>query len=73
MEIELLEKWREHLRSLPESAMGSQHVDIFLNTGEVIVDVAVFNGRFAQLPHELDAGEEIVKIVPHEVKNDRKK
>ena len=49
--------------------MGSQHVDIVLNTGEVIENVTVYNGRFAQLSHALNSEQSIVNIVM----NDQKK
>jgi hypothetical protein len=70
MELELSEHWRQHLQKLPESAMGSQHVDIILNTGNVFEDVTVFNGRFAQFPRALRADESIVDIIIHEMKGD---
>jgi hypothetical protein len=69
MEFELPKRWQKHLQGLPESAMGSQHVDIVLNTGEVIENVTVYNGRFAQLSHALNSEQSIVNIVM----NDQKK
>lgn len=56
------------MQTLPESSMGSQHVNIVLNTGEVMVNITVFNGRFAQLPRELGLDEGIVNIVMHDAK-----
>lgn len=43
MKIRLPENWIQKLIKLPESGMGVQHVDIFLNEGRVIRNVAVFN------------------------------
>jgi hypothetical protein len=70
MELELPEHWRRHLQKLPESSMGSQHVDIALNTGNIIKNVTVFNGRYAQLPRALGANEVILDIVIHEMKKE---
>jgi len=66
VELELSGKWRQHLQRLPESAMGSQHVDIILNTGQIIENVTVFNGRYAQLPTGLIEEESISDIVIRE-------
>lgn len=66
VELELPEKWRQHLQSLPESAMGSQHIDIILNTGRIIQNVSVFNGRYMQLPNAFIDEESISDIVMHE-------
>lgn len=38
------ENWKKKLQDLPETAMGSQHVDVVLKDGKVISDVIVFNG-----------------------------
>lgn len=43
--VHLDKKWQAILANLPEKAMGSQHVDIFLKDGRVIHDVPVFNGE----------------------------
>ena len=45
MRVHLNKKWQAKLADLPETSMGSQHVDIFLKDGRVIRDVPVFNGE----------------------------
>lgn len=43
MRITLPNQWCDKLANLPETAMGSQHVDIVLSSGYVIYDIPVFN------------------------------
>jgi hypothetical protein len=43
--IRLSEEWRRRLAQLPETSMGSQHVDVVLKKGQVIKNVVIFNGN----------------------------
>lgn len=45
MTIRLDKSWQNRLAQLPETSMGSQHVDFFLKDGRVVRDVVVFNGE----------------------------
>ena len=54
MKIHLDKKWQTKLSNLPETGMGSQHVDIFLKNGQVITDVPVFNGEDCETDHQFD-------------------
>jgi hypothetical protein len=54
MRIKLDEKWSRKLAELPETSMGSQHVDIFLRGNRIIRDVPVFNAEECQSPEEFD-------------------
>ena len=40
----LNEEWSRRLALLPETSMGSQHVDVILKKGRVIKNVVIFNG-----------------------------
>lgn len=64
-ELELSEHWRQHLQGLPESSMGTQHVDIILRCGKMIEDVTVFNGRYAQLTDAEFDNDDITSIAIH--------
>ncbi len=49
------------LSNLPETAMGSQHVDIYMNDGSVIHNLTVFNCMYYEGEKEINTSE-IVKI-----------
>jgi len=44
MTVHLGQRWQKKLAELPETGMGSQHVDIILKNGRVLQDLPVFNG-----------------------------
>lgn len=52
--IRLNKKWSRHLAQLPESSMGSQHVDVILKEGRVIKDVVIFNAEEGHSPEPFD-------------------
>lgn len=54
MRVHLNKQWQAKLADLPETSMGSQHVDIFLKDGNVIQDVPVFNGEDCETIHPFD-------------------
>lgn len=54
MLIKLDKHWQAILADLPETGMGSQHVDIVLNDGNTISDVPVFNGEDCEAPISFD-------------------
>ncbi len=62
--VGLDEKWSRKLAQLPETHMGSQHVDTFLRGNRVIRDVPVFNAEECQWPEEFDPNE-IVDLQLH--------
>jgi len=64
MTVKLDEKWSRKLAQLPETSMGSQHVDIILKGNRVIRDVPVFNAEECQCPEEFDP-EDIVDVQLH--------
>jgi hypothetical protein len=64
-QLELSDKWRQRLRDLPESQMGSQHIDVVLDTGEVILNLSVFNGRYLQLEGKTFTEKAIIDIKTH--------
>lgn len=64
-QLELSPKWRQCLRDLPESQMGSQHVDVVLQGGEVITNLSVFNGRYLQFKGKTIPEEAIINILAH--------
>ena len=49
MRVHLDRVWQAKLADLPESGMGSQHVDIILNDGRILRDVPVFNGEDCEI------------------------
>jgi hypothetical protein len=57
MTIHLGKRWQKKLAELPETGMGSQHVDITLKNGHVIHDLTVFNGEDCQAAEAFDPGE----------------
>lgn len=64
MKISIGKLWQDRLARLPESGMGSQHVDIVLKRGRVLRDVTVFNGEHCEVDHPFDV-KEIVEILLH--------
>jgi hypothetical protein len=44
MRINIGKNWQKKLALLPETGMGSQHVDFFLMNGRILEDIPVFNG-----------------------------
>lgn len=64
MRIKLDEKWSRKLAQLPETSMGSQHVDIFLKGNRVIRNIPVFNAEECQTEEDFDPNE-IVDVRVH--------
>ena len=54
MTVHLGKQWQKKLAALPESGMGSQHVDIILKDGRVLPDLPVFNGEECQADDAFD-------------------
>jgi hypothetical protein len=69
MRVRLSEKWTRKLAQLPETSMGSQHVDIILKNNKIMRDVPVFNGEECQSSEFFDPND-IVDVQLH-VANDR--
>jgi hypothetical protein len=65
MRINIGKTWQRKLAQLPESAMGSQHVDITLKGGRVLQNVPVFNGEDCEASEAFDPNE-IIDIKLHE-------
>lgn len=57
MTAHLGKQWQKKLAALPESGMGSQHVDITLKNGRVLQDLPVFNGEECQAVESFDPKE----------------
>ena len=57
MTVHLGKRWQKKLAELPETGMGSQHVDIVLKNGRVLQDLPVFNGEECQAAEEFDPKE----------------
>ncbi len=66
MTVRLGKRWQKKLAELPETGMGSQHVDIILKNGRVIRDLPVFNGDECQTNEAFDP-EQIQDIRLHQV------
>jgi hypothetical protein len=64
MRVKLHEKWSRKLAELPETSMGSQHVDIFLRGNRIIRDVPVFNAEECHCPEDFDPSD-IVDVQLH--------
>ena len=64
MTIHLGQRWQKKLAELPETGMGSQHVDIILKNGRVLQDLPVFNGDECQAGEAFDP-QEIADIRLH--------
>lgn len=64
MRIKLDEKWSRKLAQLPETSMGSQHVDIFLKGNRVVRDVPVFNAEECETSDPFDPND-IVDVRLH--------
>jgi len=52
--VRLNEEWSRRLAQLPETSMGSQHVDVILKKGRVIKDVVIFNAEEGHSPEPFD-------------------
>lgn len=57
--IKLPEKWINALTKMPESGMGTHHVDIILGSDRIIRNVTVFNSEDCQCeivfdPHDIE-------------------
>jgi hypothetical protein len=65
MRIKLEQRWTKKLLQWPESGMGYQRVDLRLDDGCELKDVAVFNAEEVELPAEY-ADRRIAGIRPHE-------
>jgi hypothetical protein len=61
MTTRLSEKWSRKLAELPETSMGSQHVDVVLKDHRVIRDVVVFNAEECHSAQPFDP-EDIIDI-----------
>ena len=57
MTVYLGKRWQKKLAELPETGMGSQHVDIILKNGRVLPDLPVFNGEECQTVEAFDPTE----------------
>lgn len=57
MRIKIGKSWQKKLAQLPEAGMGSQHVDLILKNGDVILDVPVFNGEECDVNESFDPNE----------------
>ena len=64
MKVNIGKLWQSRLAQLPESGMGSQHVDIFLKRGRVLRNVPVFNDEDCEVDQPFDA-REIDRILLH--------
>jgi hypothetical protein len=64
MRIRFGEKWTRKLADLPETSMGSQHVDITLKGNRIIRDVPVFNAQECQSPEAFDPSD-IIDVQLH--------
>jgi hypothetical protein len=63
MTIQLTQKYIDLLSSLPETGMGFQVVDVFLNNGEILSEIIVLNATHMRLPDNLQiSSEEIIDI-----------
>ena len=60
--IQLNEKWCRKLTALPETGMGSQHVDFVLKDKRIVRDVIVFNCEECHSEVDFDP-EEIVDVL----------
>jgi hypothetical protein len=57
MRINIGKNWQKKLALLPETGMGSQHVDLSLKDGRIIQDVPVFNGIECEVKEPFDPNE----------------
>lgn len=64
-EIKLSDKWIQRLRELPETHMGSQHVDVVLHNGDVVSALPVFNGKYLQLKGHIFSDRNIADMRLH--------
>jgi hypothetical protein len=54
-------KWIQHLTKLPETGIGYQLVDIYMNDGNILRSIEVLNSSIAQVQEGFDA-EKIISI-----------
>jgi hypothetical protein len=52
--VRLNEEWSRRLAQMPETSMGTQHIDVILRKGRVIKDVVIFNGEYGHSPEAFD-------------------
>jgi hypothetical protein len=52
--VRLNEEWSRRLAQLPETSMGSQHIDVILKKGRVIKNVVIFNAEKGHSPEAFD-------------------
>lgn len=57
MKIIIGKIWQKKLAQLPETGMGSQHVDFILKSGQIIHNVSVFNGQECEVEQPFDPDE----------------
>jgi hypothetical protein len=57
MRIKIGKSWQKKLAQLPETGMGSQHVDLIFKNGAAILDVPVFNGEECEVKEPFDPNE----------------
>lgn len=55
--IKLGKSWQNKLAQLPETGMGSQHVDFIFKNGRIIQNVPVFNGQECEVEQPFDPDE----------------
>lgn len=63
MTIHLNEPWVQKLRSLPESGMGYQVVDIRLRNGAALKGVLVFNGEHVEAPDSAEFSPDDIETI----------
>jgi hypothetical protein len=66
MRINIGKVWQKRLAQLPETGMGSQHVDFTLKSGLIIRNVPVFNGEECEVEEAFDP-QDIKDVSPHQV------
>jgi hypothetical protein len=64
-QIELDQRWVNHLKNLPETGMGSQRVDLILKSGKLVPNITVFNCQHIVLDNIQLSLEEINDIRIH--------
>jgi hypothetical protein len=63
MVLALTHEWTKRLRTLPESGMGYQLVDVLLKNGGRLERALVWNGQDLQIPDQLSiSADDIVEI-----------
>ncbi len=57
-------KWIQYLTKLPETGIGYQLVDIYMNDGNILSSIEVLNSSIAKVQEEFDADKIIsIKLV----------